>query len=112
MQIQYDDFAKIDMRAGKIIKVEDFPKARVPTYKVEVDFGDDIGVKKSSVQAKSVYTKEQLLGMQVIGVINLPEKNIAGFLSQVLIIGVKMDDDSLTLLEPSRKPARIGSRVY
>jgi tRNA-binding protein len=112
MQIQYDDFAKIDMRTGKIIKVEDFPKARVPTYKVEVDFGDDIGIKKSSVQAKSVYTKEQLLGMQVIGVVNLPEKNIAGFLSQVLIIGVKMDDDSLTLLEPSRKPAKIGSRVY
>lgn len=110
--MQYEDFAKIDMRLGEIIDVEDFPKARVPTYKVKVDFGDEIGIKNSSVQAKSVYTIEQLLGKQVIAVVNLPEKNIAGFMSQVLILGVRMPDDSLSLLEPSRRPAQLGSKVY
>lgn len=110
--MQYKDFSNIDMRLGKIIEVEDFARARVPTYKVKIDFGGEIGIKNSSVQAKTVYKENVLLGMQVIGVVNLPEKNIAGFMSQVLILGVKMDDGSLLLLTPSRTPAKIGSKVF
>ncbi len=108
----YEDFLKVDMRAGKIVAVEDFPKASKPAYKVQVDFGSGIGLKWSSVQAKKAYAKEELMDRQVIGVVNLPPKNIAGFMSEVLLIGVDMEDGSLSLLEPSRRPARIGSRVY
>ena len=108
--ITYDEFSEIDMRVGKIVKVEEFPEARKPTYKVQVDFGDEIGLKWSSVQAKREYTKEELLGIQVIGVVNFPVKNIAGFISEVLLLGVRRDDDSLSLLEPSRKPAKIAAK--
>ncbi|HYX51013.1 MAG TPA: tRNA-binding protein [Ktedonobacteraceae bacterium] len=109
--ITYDDFAKVDVRVGKIISVEDFARAHKPTYKVQVDFGPEIGVKWSSVQAKREYTKEEILGRQVIGVVNLGPKNIAGFMSEALIVGVPAEDGSLSLLMPSR-PARIGGRMY
>jgi tRNA-binding protein len=108
----YDDFLKLDIRAGKIIKIEDFPEAKKPAYKVQVDFGSEIGLKWSSVQAKNEYTKEQLLGMEVVGVVNFPSKRIANFDSEVLLIGVSKDDGSLSLLQPSRIPAKLGSRVY
>ncbi len=110
--ISYEDFEKVDLRVGKIVAVEDFPKARKPAYKVRVDFGPEVGLKWSSVQAKSEYGREELLGRQVICVVNFPAKNIAGFMSEVLITGVSMEDGSLSLLEPSRKPAKLGSRVY
>ena len=109
--ISFDEFMKVDMRVGKVIAVEDFPRARKPSYKVQVDFGPEIGVKWTSVQAKREYTKEELLGMQVIGVVNLAPKNIAGFISEFLMLGVPAEDGSLSLLIPSR-PARIGGRVY
>jgi tRNA-binding protein len=109
--IQYEDFAKIDMRVGKVVEVEEFPRAKKPTYKVQVDFGAEIGVKWSSVQAKSNYTREEMLGTQVIAVVNFPPKNIAGFMSEVLILGVPTTDDELSLLVPS-KPAMIGGKVY
>ena len=110
MAITYDDFEKIDIRAGVITAVEDFPRARNPSYRVEVDFGPEVGTKRSSIQATN-YSKEELLGMQVIGVVNFPPKNIAGFLSEVLILGVDGRDGQLSLLTPSRA-AEPGARMY
>lgn len=105
-----EDFQKMDIRVGVITAVEDFPRARTPAYRVTVDFGPEIGTKRSSAQATN-YGKEALLGMQVIGVVNLPPRNIAGFLSEALILGVPGEDGALSLLTPSR-PARIGGKVY
>jgi tRNA-binding protein len=99
------------MRVGVIVHVEEFPRARNPSYKVQVDFGAEIGVKWSSVQAKRDYAPEALLGRQVIGVVNFPPKNIAGFQSEVLILGVNGEDGGLVLLMPDRE-ALIGARVY
>lgn len=112
MIITYDDFSKIDIRSGKIIHIEDFERAKKPAYRVKVDLGFEIGIKSSSVQAKNVYTKEELLGMDVICVVNFPAKNIAGFMSEVLILGVPCEDDSLSLLIPSRNPIKLGAKVY
>ena len=110
--ITYEDFSKVDMRVGKVINVEDFKRARKPSYKVEVDFGPEIGIKWSSVQAKREYTKEELIGREVIGVVNFPPKNIAGFISEVLLLGVPAEDGSLSLLEPSHRPTQLGGKVY
>jgi tRNA-binding protein len=107
----YDDFLKLDMRAGTVVAVEDFERARNPTYKVQVDFGPEIGLKWSSVQARSEYTKDEMLGRFVIGVVNFPPKNIAGFHSEVLLLGVPAADHTLSLLSPSRG-AEVGGRVY
>ena len=109
--ITYDDFVKIEMRTGKIIHVEDFPRAKKPSYKVKADFGPEVGIKWSCVQAKREYTQEELLNRQVIGVLNFPPKNIAGFMSEVLLLGVPAADGGLSLLIPSRE-ALIGGRVY
>ncbi len=108
--ISYDDFLKVDMRVGKVLKVEDFPKARNPSYKFEVDFGAEIGVKRSAAQLTN-YKKDELLGKQVVAVVNFPPKNIAGFVSEVLILGVDMKGGVVSLLQP-RDEAIIGTRVY
>ena len=105
-----EDFQRLDLRTGVIRAVEDFPRARTPAYRVTVDFGPEIGTKRSSVQATN-YSKDALIGMQVVGVVNLPPRNIAGFRSEVLILGVPGEDGALALLTPSR-PARIGGAVY
>jgi tRNA-binding protein len=110
-EITWDDFERIDMRAGIIVEVQPFERARRPTYKVLVDFGEEIGTKWSSVQAGAEYTDDEMLGRLVVAVVNFPPKNIAGVLSEVLILGVPAEDGSLSLLEPSRG-ARLGSRVY
>ena len=109
--IAYEDFAKVDMRVGRVIEVEDFERTKKPSYKVKVDFGPEIGVKVSSVQARREYTREEMLGRQVVAVVNFPAKNIAGFMSEVLILGVPCDDGSLSLLVPSHL-AKIGGRMY
>ncbi len=109
--ITYDDFAKVEMRVGVIITVEEFPRARVPSYKAQIDFGPEIGVKWTSMQAKRDYAKEELLGRQVVAVVNFPPKNIAGFLSEVLVLGAPTEAGGLSLLMPSR-PAQAGSRIY
>lgn len=105
-----DDLQRLDIRTGVIIGVEDFPRARTPAYRVTVDFGPEIGTKHSSAQATN-YRKDALVGMQVIGVVNLPPRNIAGFISEVLILGVPGEDGALSLLTPSR-PAQIGGAAY
>ncbi len=108
--ISYDDFRRVDMRVGKVIKVEDFPKARNPSYKFEVDFGSEVGIKRSAAQLTN-YAKEELLGRQVVAVVNFPPKNIAGFISEVLILGVDMKGGVVSMLQP-RDEAIIGARVY
>ena len=107
----YDDFLALEIRTGRIVAVEPFDRARTPTYKVSVDFGDEVGVKASSVQARREYTPDALMGLLVVGVVNFPPKNIAGFASEVLILGVPAEDGSLSLLSPTRG-GRLGGRVY
>lgn len=108
--ISYDDFQKVEMRLGEIVAVEEFPRARNPSYKIRVYFGEEIGYRWSSAQL-TTYTREELLGRQVIAVVNFPPKNIAGFMSECLILGVPMADGSVSLLSPTR-PGVIGSRVF
>jgi tRNA-binding protein len=87
MTISYADFEKVDLRSGTVIKVEPFPRAKKPAYKVCVDFGNEIGIKQTSAQVTTHYTPESLIGRQVVGCVNLGEKNIAGFTSQFLLVG-------------------------
>ena len=97
--ISWGDFSKIDMRVGTIIAVADFPEARNPSYKVKIDFGSDLGVKKSSTQISYLYTKEDLVGKQVVAVIDFPKKQIANFMSECLILGAAAEKD-VVLLQP------------
>ncbi len=109
MEISFGDFLKIDMRVGRIISAEDFPKARKPAYKIKVDFGEKIGTKQTSAQLTKLYSKEELLGKQVIAVVNFPPKQVADFSSEVLILGA-MCDDGVVLLQPERE-APLGKRI-
>lgn len=97
MTISYDEFEKVDLRSGIILKVEPFPRAKKPAYKVWVDFGDEIGVKQTSAQITVHYTQASLVGRQVIGCVNLGEKNIAGFISQFLLVGFPDSDGAICL---------------
>ncbi len=99
MQITYDYFEKVDIRVGKIIKVEDFPKARKPAYKLWLDFGE-LGVKKASAQITKLYDKDDLLGRLIIAVTNFPPRQIGDFMSEVLVLGVVLDDDKVVLVQP------------
>ncbi len=103
MTITYDEFNQVDLRSGTVVKVEEFPRAKKPAYKVWVDFGSEIGVKQTSAQVTVHYTPETLLGRQVVGCVNLGEKNIAGFLSEFLLVGFpdKTGAICLVTVEPS-----------
>lgn len=103
MEINWEDFEKIDLRTGTIIKVEDFPEAKNPSYKVWVDFGDKIGIKKSSAQITKIYKKEDLIGKQIIAVVNFPPKQIANFISEVLITGFVLENGEVVIAVPERK---------
>lgn len=98
----FDDFGKIDIRVGEIIKAEFFEKARKPAYKLWVDFGDEIGVKKSSAQITDLYSNEELIGRQVLGVVNFPPRQIADFISEVLVLGT-YSSGGVVLIQPERK---------
>ena len=102
-EITYNDFDRIDIRIGTILSVNKNEKARKPSLILEVDFGQEIGIKKSSAQITHYYNQENLIGKQVIGVCNFPEKNIAGIKSQVLILGAIEEDGKVVLLNPSQK---------
>ena len=102
-QITYDIFNKVDIRIGTVISVKKNEKARKPSLVVEVDFGKEIGIKQSSAQITHYYNEENLKGKQVIAVCNFPEKNIAGVISQVLILGSVDADGKVTLVHPSKK---------
>lgn len=97
MTISYEEFAKVDLRSGTIVKVEPFLRAKKPAYKVWVDFGADLGILQTSAQVTVHYTPETLLGRRVIGCVNLGEKNIAGFTSQFLLVGFSDDKDAICL---------------
>ncbi|MDF4202379.1 tRNA-binding protein [Maribacter sp. SA7] len=100
--ITRQDFSKIDMRVGTIIDVLDFPEARNPSYKLHVDFGDEIGIKKTSAQITEKYKKEKLIGLQITAVVNFPKKQIANFMSECLILGA-VENSSVVLLQPQMK---------
>ena len=108
----YDDFKKLDIRVGKIIEVEDFPKAKKPSYKLKIDFGGEIGVKVSSVQLVGRYTKERLKGKLVLGVVNFPPRQIGPFFSEVLTLGVPDNDKECILITPDINEAVIGGQLY
>ncbi len=110
-QITYDDFAKVDIRVGRIIGVVDFPEARKPAYKLTIDFGPEIGVKKSSVQITEHYKKEELVGKLVIGVVNFPVKQIGPFMSESLTLGVPDESGDVVLLVPT-KDVPVGGRMF
>ena len=101
--ITWQDFEKVQLRAGTIIEVNDFPKARKPAFKLLIDFGSEIGVKRSSAQITKLYTKEELLGKQIICVTNFPPRQIADFMSEVLTTGFILEDGEVVLSEPQQK---------
>ena len=99
--ITYDDFDRVDIRVGRVVKVEDFPQARKPAYKLEIDFGPEIGIKRSSAQITKYYTKEELVGKLVMGVVNFPPRQIGPFMSEVLTLGVPDENGAVILLRPT-----------
>ncbi len=102
MTIAFDDFLKLDIRAGTITAVEDFPEARKPAWKLTVDFGPEIGVKRSSAQITAHYGKDDLVGRQVLGVVNFPPRQIGPFMSEVLVLGLHDAGDDVVLIGPER----------
>ncbi len=101
--ITWEEFEKIEMRSGTIIDVQEFPEARNPAYKLWIDFGEEIGIKKSSAQITDLYSKEELIGKQVICVINFPKKQIGPFMSECLVTGLIQGDESVVLAVPDKK---------
>jgi tRNA-binding protein len=110
-EIAFTDFEKVDIRVGTIVGVDDFPKARKPAYKLRIDFGLAIGVKKSSAQITLHYTKEQLLGRQIAAVVNFPPRQIADFISEVLTLGFPDKDGAVVLIGPSQ-PVPNGGKLF
>lgn len=100
--IHFSDFTKVEMRVGTIIHAEVFQEAKIPAYKVKIDFGE-FGIKKSSAQITKLYTPSDLIGKQIIAVVNFPPKQIANFMSECLILGVVGDDNFISLLSPNHK---------
>ena len=98
--ISWDDFAQVELCVGTIVDVQDFPEARKPAYKVKVDFGPDIGIKQSSARVTELYAKEELLGRQIIGVVNFPPKQIGPVMSEFLLTGFYRPDGSVVLAVP------------
>ena len=107
-----DDFQKLDIRVGKVLKALDFPEARKPAYKLTIDFGPEIGVKHSSVQITALYKREELVGRLVLGVVNLPPRKIGPFMSEVLTLGVPDKDGNVILLKPDIDSAVVGGKMF
>jgi tRNA-binding protein len=110
--LSYAEFQRVDIRVGRIVEVHDFPEARKPAYKLRIDFGAELGVRKSSAQATKHYTKEALLNRFVLAVVNFPPKQIGPYMSEVLTLGVPdADGDGVVLLTPERD-VPLGGRMF
>jgi tRNA-binding protein len=110
--VTIEDFEKIDIRLGKIIEVQDFPEARKPAYKLTIDFGEEVGVKKSSVQLVGTYTKEELEGLLVACVVNFPPRQVGPFISEVLTLGFKNTAGTgYVLVTPSKQSVQLGDKL-
>src|SRR6476620_8000278 len=109
-RIGFDDFLKVDVRVGRIVEAAPFPEARKPAYKLTIDFGPEIGIKKSSAQITRHYTKEELIGKLIVAVVNFPPKQIGPFRSEVLVLGVPDEEENVVLLAPN-KTVPIGGRM-
>jgi tRNA-binding protein len=105
------EFDRVDIRAGTIVAADDFPEARKPAYRITIDFGEPLGTKRSSVQITGLYRREDLVGRQVLAVVNFPPKRIAGFSSEVLTLGVN-DASGNVVLAAAERPVPNGSRLY
>lgn len=103
MEISWQDFEQVDLRVGTIVEVKDFPEARKPAYQLVIDFGDEIGLRKSSAQITALYAKDELIGRQVIAVVNFPKKQIGKFMSECLVTGFTDEDGNIVLSSVERK---------
>lgn len=110
-EISFDDFLKVDIRVGKIIEAKAFPEARKPAYKLKIDFGKQIGVKLSSAQITVHYKLDELVGREVLCVVNFPPRQIGPFMSEVLTLGLPDENGAVVLLEPS-KEVPVGGRIF
>ncbi|GAB4577197.1 MAG: tRNA-binding protein [Roseibium sp.] len=110
-QISFDDFLKVDVRVGRLVEAEEFPEARKPAYKMRIDFGPEIGVKKTSAQITRHYTPETLIGKRVMAVVNFPPRQIGPVMSEVLTLGVPDADGEVVLLSPDRD-VPLGGRLF
>lgn len=110
-EISFDDFMKVDVRTGRVIKAEPFPEARKPAIKMWIDFGDEIGVRKTSAQVTDHYTPEGLIGRQVMAVINFPLRQIGPFMSEVLVLGVPDENGAIVLVGPDQETP-LGGRMH
>lgn len=110
-QITYDDFAKVDIRTGRIIKAEPYPEARKPAIKLWIDFGPEIGERRSSAQITRHYTPEGIVGKQVLAVVNFPPRQIGRFISEVLVLGLPDSEGEVVLLTPDT-PVPLGGRMF
>ena len=108
--ITFEDFQKVDIRIGTIIEVNDFPKARIPAYKLKIDFGA-LGIKNSSAQITALYSKEELIGIQVTAVVNFKKKQIANFFSECLVLGIYNSKNDVVLLKSSKHNIKNGEQV-
>ena len=109
-EISWDDFLKVELRIGTIVEVEDFPEARRPAWKLTVDFGEEVGVKRASAQITDLYTRNDLMGKQVLGVVNFPKKQIGPFMSECLVTGFVTGEGPVVLAVPD-KPVANGVRL-
>ncbi len=106
-----DDFHKLDIRVGKVLEVNDFPEARKPAYKLKIDFGPEIGIKRSSAQITALYKKEDLVGKLVLAVVNFPPRQVGPFESEVLTLGVPDAEGKVVLITPERNDVVIGGKL-
>lgn len=111
MTISFEDFLKVDIRAGTVVDAQDFPEARRPAYKLWVDCGPELGIKKTSAQVTVHYTKEQLIGRRVAAVVNFPPKQVGKFMSEILVLGFPDENEAVVLIAPDKDVAN-GARLF
>ncbi len=109
-EITWHDFEQVELRVGTVLTVQEFPEARKPAYKISVDFGIEIGILKSSAQITDLYTPDDLVGRQIIGVVNFPDKQIGPFMSEFLLTGFVQDNGAVVIAQPER-PVQNGSKL-